>query len=329
MKPPQITRASLSTLVRLLCLVPFAMLVSCTATGEDSRVGRRVMTWVPPYAVNKCKDRLNESFDGVGVKDGITHVGLQFWVPTEQGGIKLVSKFARITDAEISAFRRWGNANGVRVMLCVYNGASSGWNWESATSAFDTNRTKFVDALVSETVRLKLDGVDIDLEGKGRQESSKQPFVRFIEELSGRLHAEGKELTVDTFAYKWNAPNQSWWLSLLPHIDGLHVMGYAETGAGAPGWQSYDFIKAAAGDHAAKLLIGVPSHASAWLKVPAEQHLEWIANDASVGLAIWDAQLRSPAWRTKTIWKTIQRIKTDSDQSPKTQQQLTGNARER
>ncbi len=54
-----------------------------------------------------------------------------------------------------------------------------------------------------------MDGVDIDLEGKGDQEDSKAAFIKFIKELATRLHEEGKELTVDTFAYKWNAPRQS------------------------------------------------------------------------------------------------------------------------
>ena len=203
MKPQRFRSPSVSTLVQVSGLVTFALLASCAACAEDLGHGRRVMTWVPPYAANACKERLNESFGGIAMKDGITHVGLQFWNPTEKGGIELVSRFERINDAEISEFCRWGDTNGVRVMLCVYNGTSSGWDWELATSAFDTNRTEFVDALVSETLRLKLDGVDIDFEGKGKLELSRQSFVRFIKELSGRLHAEGMELTVDTFAYKW------------------------------------------------------------------------------------------------------------------------------
>jgi hypothetical protein len=259
-----------------------------------------------------CRKSLNESFGGAAVKDGITHIGLQFWNPTANGGIERVSRFAKINDAEIAAFRRWGDAHEVRVMLCVYNTTSSGWDWKLATSAFGKNRTKFVDALVSETLRLKLDGVDIDFEGLGKLELSKQAFVHFIKELSARLHAEGKELTVDTFAYKWHAPNQSWWPALLPHVDGLHVMGYSETGAGAAQWRSYKFLKAAAGSHHAKLLIGVPSHAAQWQSAPVKKHLDWIVADGSVGLAIWDAQLKDPAWRTKSTWQAIKRIKTGS-----------------
>ncbi len=119
------------------------------------------------------------------------------------------------------------------------------------------NRKKFIQALVSETVRLKLGGVDIDFEGKGKCEDDKKAFVKFIMELSIALKAKGKELTVDSFAYKWNAPNQGWWKLLLPYVDALHVMGYSETGSKSTSWRSYDFLKAAAGKYSSKLLIGV------------------------------------------------------------------------
>ena len=38
------------------------------------------------------------------------------------------------------------------------------------------------------------------------RESDKKAFFDFIKELSFALKAKGKELTVDSFAYKWNAP---------------------------------------------------------------------------------------------------------------------------
>ena len=267
------------------------------------------MTWVPPYAIKDCSKRLNESYNGIGMKHGITHIGLQFWNPTASGSIKYTTKFKPISDATVRNFQRWGSARGIRVMLCIYNGSSSEWDWKLASSAFSKHRTKLINSLVYECRRLKLHGVDIDFEGKGNQLASKAAYIRFIAELSQRLHAEGKELTVDTYAYKWGTPNQGWWPQILPHVDALHVMGYDETGASAAGWRSYSHIKAAAGKHASKVAIGVPSFKSSWQKKPANTHLKWLAYDGTMGLAIWDAQLKSPAWRTKTTWKTIYSIK--------------------
>ena len=297
----------LGTLLLLNICFFFAGITLC---GKESGQGGRVMTWVPPYAISHCKERLSESYDGLGMKDGLTHLGLQFWNPTKSGGIQYVSRFReKITDETILEFRDWGQANNVKTLLCIYNATSSGWEWDLAKSAFGPNHNNTVESLVRETKRLGLDGVDIDFEGKGELDSSRESFVRFIKELSGRLHAEGLELTLNTFAYKWHAPNQTWWADLLPHVDGLQVMGYEETGAGASAWRSYEFIKAAAGKHSAKLLIGVPSFQGQWQDKPVREHLQWIVDDKSVGLAIWDAQLKDPAWRRRDTWKMIYRIK--------------------
>ena len=278
------------------------------------------MTWVPPYATSTCLDRLNESFDGLGMKNGLTHLGLQFWRPSEKGKMQLVDDFKPIDDSTIIQFRKWGEVNNVRVLLCVYNGYKDGWNWDLAKTAFDHNRKQFITTLVSEIVRLQLDGVDIDFEGKGTRDGDKKAFFEFIKELSFALKANGKELTVDSFAYKWNSPNQGWWKMMLPHIDALHVMGYSETGSKSAGWRSYDFLKVAAGKYSSKLLIGVPSHTANWENKSVQEHLKWVAKDKSVGLAIWDAQLKDPKWRTKEIWKTISKIRqgaeSDATDSP-------------
>jgi len=271
------------------------------------------MTWVPSYATEICRDRLDESFGEVGLKNGLTHMGLQFWRPTEEGRIELVDDFKPIYDSTIINFRKWGQTHGIKVLLCIYNGTRDGWNWNLAKNAFETHRKQFIKTLVSETVRLNLDGVDIDFEGKGKLDGNTEAFVSFIKELSSALKAKGKELTVDSFAYKWNAPNQGWWKLLLPYVDALHVMGYSETGSKSTSWRSYDFLKAAAGKYSSKLLIGVPSHASNWEKASVQEHLEWIVTDPSVGLAIWDAQLKDSKWRTQEIWQTISRIRQGVD----------------
>tara|TARA_B110000305_G_scaffold235070_1_gene294126 strand:- start:1569 stop:2312 length:744 start_codon:yes stop_codon:yes gene_type:complete len=242
------------------------------------------------------------------MKDGLTHLGLQFWNPTEDGKLKMVKRFGPIDESTVSEFRQWGDANEVKILLCVYNSTSSGWDWKLAKTAFSTHQKKFIEALVNETVRLKLDGVDIDFAGKGKLNEDKEAFVQFIKELSKALRAENKELTVDSFAYKWNAPNQTWWQDLLPHIDGLHVMGYSETGKGASNWRSYKFIKIAAGKHSSKLLIGIPGNAYEWQGNSEKEHLQWILEESSIGLAIWDAQLKETKWRDHSVWQIIARI---------------------
>ncbi len=101
---PQITpmyRFLRTTILALLAGLPGA----AAADGEQSAKVRRVMTWVPPYAIGESKARLGESFDGLGMKDGITHLGLQFWNPSKEGGIELVTRFKEVNDLRVSELR--------------------------------------------------------------------------------------------------------------------------------------------------------------------------------------------------------------------------------
>ena len=267
-----------------------------------------VMTWVPPYAVARGEARLGESFGGAGMKDALTHLGLQFWKPTREGGLAFAGRSNEVNDAAIVALRDWGRTNGVRVLLCVYNHVGS-WDWTLARAGFAEHPEKFATALLAEVERLELEGVDIDLEGNGALEADKEKFVAFMRRLSDQLHARGKHLTVDTFSYKWNAPNQTWWPDLLPLVDGLTTMGYEEIGANAPEWRSYAAQKAAAGEMSAKLMMGLPSGRNEWRGNKALEHLQWLKADGEVGVSFWDAQLRGEAWRTPEVWRTLGEIR--------------------
>ena len=266
-----------------------------------------VMTWVPPYAIGKCKARLNESFDGITMADGLTHLGLQFWTPTQTGGVAYAGKNDGPSDAVVSELVQWGHAHGVRVLLCVYNG-SHGWDWNLARSAFGSHRDEFVEALVNEANRLHLDGVDIDLEGDGSFEKDKGPFLDFMRPLSAKLHAQGKHLTVDSFSHIWNAPNAQWWPELLPLVDGLTTMGYEEIGAKAPEWKSYAAQKATAGEYAARFMFGMPAHKDSWHGNTAMEQLKWVVDDGGTGVSMWDAQLNG-AWSKNEIWKSLGQIR--------------------
>jgi hypothetical protein len=92
-------------------------------------------------------------------------------------------------------------------------------------------------------------------------------------------------------------------------------MGYSETGATAADCRSYESLKVAAGSHSSKLAIGMSSNAAQWQDASVMEHLRWVIDDGSVGLAIWDAQLREPAWRTKETWLAITKIRRPAKQS--------------
>jgi len=284
------------------------VLIMGDGLAAETPTPRFVMTWVPPYAVEKCRAQFSETYNGFGPRDALTHIALQFWQPTKEGGLEKTTQYGEITDAIIVRIHSWAKARGIRTMLCVYNNTDK-WDWPLAQTAFADHREAFVNALVAETQRLDLGGVDVDLEGNGQFDASKEAYVNFVRDLATRLHAIGKQITLDSFAYQWNAPNQGWWAELFPLVDGINSMGYEQTGAQAPGWQSYAAQKSAAGPNAAKLLIGVPSDKPNWMGRTVAENIDWFVRDPSVGIAIWDAQFADPYWRTATVWKTLAKMR--------------------
>src|SRR4051812_20281647 len=111
-----------STLLR--CLIAPAFLVSLASANE-------VMSWVPPYGIAKCQATLTGTYGKYKPKDGLTHIGLQFWAPTNSGGVT----FAGPGASDVRWFTAWGKANGVKVMLTLYNYVGS-WDWNLAKAAF-------------------------------------------------------------------------------------------------------------------------------------------------------------------------------------------------
>jgi hypothetical protein len=297
-------RFILSFLTPIAALLAISCATCIGSTNSFPAYERPVMTWVPRYAASNCLERLSETYSGIGMKDALTHVGLQFWTPTNQGALTRSGKGETTSDAVIKAFRDWGRTNGIRILLCVYQIG----DWELARSAFKDNCDTFIESLLTEVNQHDLDGVDIDFEGRGRLNEDKEAFVNFIRQLATRLHKDNRHLTVDSYAYLWNAPNQTWWPNLLPHVDGLTTMGYDQTGSRDTDWRGYASQKKAAGEFASKLMIGLPSHKGEWRGASLSEHLKWLVSDGEVGVAFWDAQLRSANWRKPDVWKSLQTV---------------------
>jgi GH18 family chitinase len=214
-------------------------------------------------------------------------------------------------DGNVAWFRDWGKANGVKVTLCVVNHVG-GWNWAEAKRSFADNRAAFANSLVAEADRLGLDGVDLDLEGpvSPTRDDSVQ-YLAFTRELSGKLKAKGKVLNVATYCAQYNAPNWNWWRELMTHVDAVTSMGYDEAGMNNPaGWKYPEQKKRAS--PASKLMIGMFGSSESWQGNSASQQIDYVVNDGQLGLAIWDANLRSSTWLSGDTWRKIRTIKNNS-----------------
>jgi PKD repeat protein len=297
----------------------FAGVMHIEAAGSTAE-GNVIMSWVAPYNIAACKAIAQADFGSCDAKDGLTRVGLQFWVPNTNGTIKYSYNGGIATDADVAWWTSWGQANGIKILLTVYNNDGS-WNWDLARSAFATNRTTLVNALIAEVDRLNLDGVDIDFEGIGSLDSDRASFNLFIRELSSGLKLRGKLLTIDSFPYIWNAPNINWWSDWVGYIDNIHSMGYDELYEGGSDWHKYSVQQnygINAGFNSKTVLMGMPAwstSSSSWgvssgRGTSAQAHVQEVRYDlpgGSTGIAIWDMQLLG--WQNSDLWCEIVGLK--------------------
>ena len=285
------------------------------APSARATVALDVMGWVPPYGVGAAETAVTADFGAYDAKDGLSRVGLQFWVPNADGTVRYAThEWYKPADADVAWWVNWGHANGIKVLLCIYNNTGT-WDWTLARSAFATNRATFVSSLVAEMTRLGLDGIDIDLEGTGSLDADRAAFSSFITALATEVHARGKLLTVDSFHYIWNAPNQSWWPDWVGKVDTIHTMGYDDLYEGGTGYHRYSFQQTAgvnAGFGASAVSMGFPGWKNSWGTSSGRgtdvlAHLGEVRYDLAQpsGIAIWDLQLTGSDWRTSAVWEQI------------------------
>ena len=277
-------------------------------------LGATVISWIPPYNTKDAVSNLSIDYDGYGPKDGISHIALQFWEPDGDGGIRYVSKdgysLEYMNDSEVGKIRDWGNQYGIKTMLCLYNGVY-GWDWGLAVSAFNTYQSKTVTALLAKIDALDLGGVELDLEATGTASSTdKNAYIQFTKVLGDSLRARGKDLTVASFSYEWNAPNWDWWNELAPNVTAITSMGYESIGSKNSDWSGYSSQKAQINDPS-KLMLGVPDNYPSWgnPSQTLDQHLTWIKDAGAVGVGLWDMELRSTAIKTKSAWLLLNQIR--------------------
>ncbi|HEX6703631.1 MAG TPA: glycosyl hydrolase family 18 protein [Albitalea sp.] len=300
------------------------------AAASQVHAAPPVIGWVPPYALAESMQGL-EATPGVGA--GLTRIGLQFWNPSADGRRVVFAPIDKtgqpVTPADVARFRDWARKRGIPVLLTVYNNSQvlGRWDWALARNAFINERAAFTAALVAEMDRHGLDGIDVDLEGEGDLEVDREPYARFIDELSKVLKARGKLLTVDSFHSPCaNAPNMRWWADWKGRIDAIHSMGYADLYEGStetftpPGkavceggaaifkysWQLQYGAKA--GYTVEQIVLGMPTWVDNWGQGDALVHLRE-AKQLGAGIALWDLQLAAPGWRTPAAWEAVRALR--------------------
>jgi spore germination protein YaaH len=323
-------RMTKTTLATLAWLALFTS--SAHAGGEANRP--QVISWVPPYALEASAFGINAN---PKIGKALTHLGLQLWNPSADGrGLVMAPVDKTGTQVEpdsVIRFRDWAQSRGIKVLLTVYNNSQvlGKWDWPLAAHAFKDQRDAFIDALIAEMDKYKLDGIDIDLEGDSDHEEDRTVYADFIKKLADAVHAKGKLLTVDTFHSPCaNAPNMSWWSDWVGKADSIHSMGYQDlyeesedtfTPAGKPvcangahlfkySWQLQYGMKA--GYRVDQIVLGMPTWMDKWGKpnTPKDTvaHIKE-AQKLGAGIALWDAQFGPPGWRSDATWDAVMALR--------------------
>ncbi len=302
-----------------------------------SAQARNVMSWVPPYSIQTSYNLLNTG-SPANIENGLTHLGLQWWVPDGTGGITFITdyQYTSLGDLsdEVEMFVDWGDANDVETMLCLFNIHDDDFDWDIAISAFGQYQDESVASIIAEVEKYNLDGVDIDFEGGGDQSLDMSDFAEFLYKLNNELKKNGKTLSVDVFPSPcYNAPNVNWIPNLAPYCDFVNVMGYDETyeGNSASFYCSqnsdyshqavlqYSFIKSFLDKNDIddfKVNYGVPGWMEYWGE-PSENSQTILGHMADIenltdgaGMAIWDiALMNGGTWRESTTWDKIEEFK--------------------
>lgn len=300
---------------------------------------RNVMTWIPVYGISDCKALLNDATKSEWIKNGVTHIGLQFWVPGDNGAAVFVTDYqfkykAATISQDVQDFVAWGKANNIKVMMCFHNIRSNDFDWTYTQQVINTYPNQTVASIKQIVDFYGLDGVDIDFEGTGNYASDKPAFVNFLDTLGSALHQSGKQLSVDMFSTPcYNAPNPSWESAMAPHVDFMNIMGYSDTYEADETLFGYcpqtpsekdvyafrysyieNYLTAKQGVASSKLCYGLPAWVDEWGGQCLQAHILDITDiSAAGGLAIWDLQLSAGGfWTDPRSWDLIRMFRQDS-----------------
>lgn len=201
--------------------------------------------------------------------DKLTHINYAFAIPNADGSLKNI-----LNPWKLSQLVELAHAQGVKVLISV-----GGWGWDLQFEQFAANpdtRSYFVSVMDQFVKDYNLDGVDIDWEYPGPEETSARNFVSLMQELEAMLHPQGKLLTAAVVALgdtgKYILPE------VFDLVDFINIMAYDGPG---PNHSSYDYAVAALDFWSAqglppeKTVLGVPFYAR-----PSEAtYRDLVAND--------------------------------------------------
>jgi spore germination protein len=196
-----------------------ALMVGAMGVGaQDNAPGWCVSVWYPSSDVTGGMESIAANSDVLGV----IH---PFWYSQRPDGTLQVSE-----GAEDPALLDTWRAAGMKIIPSI-----AGSVWEMITEP--DARAFHLDQIMQLVESMDYDGIDIDYEGLPL--FTRDDFSTFIEELSTRLHAQGKLLTIAVHAKTddagaWEGAAAQDWSRIAPAVDTLTIMTYDYTNRNEP-----------------------------------------------------------------------------------------------
>jgi HAD superfamily hydrolase (TIGR01509 family) len=287
--PPDATRRRRRGLVVLGAIgaltLGAAVIANLDDDGEDGAGGpvesapaRRLEplnlhAWVPYWALDEALADLDARVDAL-------HEVSPFWF--EATGVEEIAASPNTPSDEAERFVDTADANDIPLVASILDATAAGEM--AAILADPEQRADHVDAIVDFAADGDFAGIDLDYEqfafadGRDSWAETRPNWVAFVEELSERLHADGRTLTVSVPpVYDTRRTAQSgYWVydhrAIAPFVDSIRVMAYdysnASTDAGpiAP----LDWVQriitgtSDAVRDPSKLVLGIPLYGYNW-----------------------------------------------------------------
>jgi len=177
-----------------------------------------------------------------------------------------------VTGAPTPNLITYGNANAIKVYLCLKNDTSA----STLHTIVTTGKTAAIANLVSAVETNGYAGVNLDVEGFDK--ADRDGYSSFAQGLATALHAKSLKLIISVPAKSSDNPDDSWsggfdYAALGTSADYLQVMTYDEHGPwGAPGsvagadWMGTCLAFAITKVTPSKVLMGLPAYGYDWQK---------------------------------------------------------------
>ena len=225
------------------------------------------------YTINMVWHNVTNSDANSGVLEMIAQTkGLTTIAPT---WFHVADTDANLTSIASTEYVNYAHQSNIEVWAAIrdFDGGIDSYEESYEVLSHTSKRTKLINQLISEALRVGIDGINVDFERIS--EDCGEHFIQFIRELSVRCRQNGLVLSVDNYVpmgYNMQYDRKEQGIV----ADYVVIMGYDEHYAGSPEAgpvSSYDFVKNGIEATleevpAEKVISGIPFCTRVWQATP-------------------------------------------------------------